>query len=54
MAHAYTAARNSKSAEAVASYYANDGVIIINNGDPWKGRARVIEMAEGSYADVLI
>ncbi len=52
MAHAYTAAWNSKSAVAVASHYANDGVIIINNGDPWKGRARVIEMAEGFYADV--
>jgi uncharacterized protein (TIGR02246 family) len=32
MAADYTAAWNSKSAEAVASFYAEDGEIIINNG----------------------
>lgn len=52
MAADYTAAWNSKSAEAVASFYAPDGQIIINRGDPWKGRARVQEMAAGFYADV--
>lgn len=52
MAADYTAAWNSKSAAAVASFYAEDGEIIINRGDPWTGRSRVREMAEGFYADV--
>ena len=41
MAADYAAAWNSKSAEAVASFYAEDGEIIINDGDPWSGRSRV-------------
>ncbi len=52
MAADYTAAWNSKSAEAVASFYALDGEITINNGDPWSGRSRVEDMAAGFYADV--
>ncbi len=52
MANEYTAAWNSKSAEAVASFYAEDGQIIINRGDPWQGRSRIAEMAAGFYADV--
>ena len=52
MARDYTAAWNSKSAEAVASFYAEDGEIVINRGDPWTGRAKVTEMAAGFYADV--
>lgn len=48
----YTAAWNSKSAEAVASFYADDGEIVINRGEPWTGRRRVQEMAAGFYADV--
>ncbi|MEM0990965.1 MAG: nuclear transport factor 2 family protein [Pseudomonadota bacterium] len=48
----YTAAWNSKKAEAVASFYAEDGEIIINRGDPWTGRSRVRDMAAGFYADV--
>lgn len=52
MAAAYTAAWNSKSAETVASFYAPEGEIIINRGDPWTGRARVRDMAAGFYADV--
>lgn len=48
----YTAAWNSKSAEAVASFYAPDGEIIINRGEPWKGRARVEQMAAGFFAAV--
>jgi uncharacterized protein (TIGR02246 family) len=48
----YTSAWNSKSADAVASFYAEDGSIIINNGDPWSGRSRVRDMAAGFYADV--
>lgn len=39
MANDYTAAWNSKSAEAVASFYAEDGQIVINRGEPWLGRA---------------
>ncbi len=52
MAEEYTAAWNSKSAARVASFYAEDGEIVINRGDPWSGRARVEEMAAGFYADV--
>ncbi len=48
----YTAAWNSKSAEAVASFYAADGEIVINRGEPWTGRSRVRDMAAGFYADV--
>ena len=52
IAAAYTAAWNSKSPEAVASFYAEDGVIVINRGEPWQGRSRVADMAAGFYADV--
>ena len=51
-AAAYTAAWNSGSAEAVASFYAEDGGIVINRGPPWGGRAGVRAMAEGFFADV--
>lgn len=49
---AYTAAWNSGSADAVASFYAEDGGIVINRGSPWKGRAGVAQMAAGFFADV--
>lgn len=52
IAHAYTAAWNSGDPNAVASFYAEDGEIIINHGDPWSGRSRVADMAAGFYADV--
>lgn len=52
MAQDYAAAWNSGSAEAVASFYAEDGEIVINRGDPWSGRSRVVEMAAGFFADV--
>ncbi|MGB3408912.1 MAG: nuclear transport factor 2 family protein [Jannaschia sp.] len=52
IADAYTAASNSKSAEAVASFYAVDGKVVINLGEPWCGRDRVQAMVEGFYADV--
>lgn len=52
IAEQYTAAWNSKSPDAVASFYAKEGEIIINRGDPWTGRSRVAEMASGFYADV--
>ncbi|MEO1284408.1 MAG: nuclear transport factor 2 family protein, partial [Pseudomonadota bacterium] len=52
IAQDYTKAWNSKSAEAVASFYAEDGEIVINRGEPWSGRARVQDMAAGFYRDV--
>ena len=48
----YTAAWNSGSAEAVASFFAEAGSIVINRGTPWMGRAGVQAMAEGFFADV--
>jgi uncharacterized protein (TIGR02246 family) len=52
MAEAYTAAWNSGSPEAVAAFYAQDGQIVINRGDPWVGRKGIAEMAAGFFADV--
>ena len=52
IAAAYTAAWNSGSAEAVASFYAPEGHIIINRGTSWQGRAGIAAMAEGFFADV--
>lgn len=52
IAQDYTTAWNSKSAEAVASFFAEDGEIVINRGEPWSGRARVKDMAAGFYQDV--
>lgn len=52
VADAYTAAWNSGSADAVAEFYAPDGRIVINRGQPWEGRAGVAAMAAGFYADV--
>lgn len=52
MAAAYTAAWNSGSPDAVASYYAPDGLIVINRGRPWVGRTGISEMAAGFFADV--
>lgn len=52
IAMAYTAAWNSGSAEAVASFYAEDGGIVINRGTPWEGRQGVAAMAAGFFADV--
>ncbi len=51
MAQAYTDAWNSGSAAAVAEFYAPDGQIVINRGEPWAGRARVADMAAGFFAD---
>jgi uncharacterized protein (TIGR02246 family) len=52
IAQAYTAAWNSGSPAAVAQFYAPDGRIVINRGEPWEGRARVAEMAAGFFSDV--
>lgn len=51
MAERYAAAWSSGSAEAVASFYAEDGRITINGGDPLVGRAAIAEMAAGFYAE---
>lgn len=52
MARDYTAAWNARSAAAVASFYAEDGRIVINRGEPWEGRTRVEATAAGFYAEV--
>lgn len=52
VADAYTAAWNSGSAAAVAEFYAPDGQIVINRGQPWEGRTGVAEMAAGFFRDV--
>jgi uncharacterized protein (TIGR02246 family) len=52
MAAAYTAAWNSGSPEGVAPFYAPDGHIGINRGEPWVGRNGIGEMAAGFFADV--
>ena len=48
----YTAAWNTGQAEAVASFFAETGGIVINRGPLWQGRAGVAAMAAGFYADV--
>ncbi len=52
LAEAYTAAWNTGSPVAVADFYAADGRIVINGGEPWEGRARVADMAAAFFADV--
>jgi uncharacterized protein (TIGR02246 family) len=52
LAEAYTAAWNSGSPDAVASFFAPDGQIVINRGKPWTGREGVAAMAAGFFADV--
>lgn len=52
MAKAYTAAWNSKSPEAVASFFAQDGEIVINRGGPSAGQTDIAAMAAGFFADV--
>lgn len=49
---AYTAAWNSKNPEAVASFFAENGQIVINRGTPWINRAGVRDMAAGFHRDV--
>ena len=43
---------NSGSVDAVASFYAPAGRIVINRGAPWEGRAGIAAMAAGFFADV--
>jgi len=50
-AAAYSKAWSSNDAGGVASFYATDGVISINGGEPLVGRAAIAEMAAGFYAE---
>lgn len=52
MAIDYTAAWNSKFAAAVASFFTEDGEIVVNNGELWRGRKGVEAITAGFYADV--
>jgi uncharacterized protein (TIGR02246 family) len=52
LAEAYTTAWNSGSPDAVASFFAPEGQIVINRGKPWIGREGVAAMAAGFFADV--
>ncbi len=52
VAEGYTAAWNTGDPQAVAAFYASDGRIIINRGEPSIGRAGVAQMAAGFFADV--
>ena len=52
VAAAYTAAWNMGRPEAVAAFFAPDGAIIINQGNPSHGRDGVAQMAAGFYADM--
>lgn len=45
----YTEAWCSRDPNAVAAFYAPDGRIVINDGDPSNGRAEVAEMAKGFF-----
>jgi uncharacterized protein (TIGR02246 family) len=52
IAEHYEAAWNSGNPAQVAACYAPNGGIIINRGTPWQGRAKIVEMAAGFFADV--
>jgi uncharacterized protein (TIGR02246 family) len=52
LAEAYTAAWNSGSPEGVAHFFAPNSSIVINNGEPWRGRGGVAQMAAGFFADI--
>jgi uncharacterized protein (TIGR02246 family) len=45
----YTAAWCSHDADAVASFFAKHGSIIVNDGDPAVGRAALAEVFQGSF-----
>ncbi len=56
-ARAYTEAWFSHVPEAVASFYAEDGRITINGGEPSNGRGEVTEMARGfigAFPDIIV
>jgi uncharacterized protein (TIGR02246 family) len=51
MAENYMKAWCSHDPNAVASFYAEDGRIIINDGEPSSGRSEIAEMAQSFYND---
>ncbi len=51
MAERYAAAWSSHSAEAVATFYEEDGRISINGGEALVGRAAIADMAQGFYGE---
>ncbi|MEM9909662.1 MAG: nuclear transport factor 2 family protein [Pseudomonadota bacterium] len=51
MAKAYAAAWSSGKPEAVVDFYHEDGGIIINGGEPIMGRAAMLDMVRGFYAE---
>lgn len=51
LARDYAIAWSSGDADDVASFYAKDGQISINRGEPLKGRAAIAEMARGFYSE---
>jgi len=50
-ARAYTEAWNSHDPARVAAFFASDGVITINDGEPYEGRDAVAAMASGFMRD---
>ena len=52
MAKAYAVAWSSKSPEAVAAFYAEDGRFCANLGETVRGRAAIEGMAAGFFADL--
>lgn len=46
----YADAWSSHDPARVADFYAEDGQIVINNGEPIRGRAAIADMAAGFYA----
>ncbi|WP_050602296.1 nuclear transport factor 2 family protein [Ruegeria sp. 6PALISEP08] len=51
LARDYAIAWSSGDGDAVAGFFAPDGQITINRGDPIEGRAAIADMARGFYAD---
>ena len=52
VAAGYTTAWNAGDPREVASFFAPNGAIVVNAGDPWRGRERIAEMAVGFFADI--
>lgn len=52
LTRAYTDAWNSSDPEQVAAFFAADGQIVINRGEPSRGRAEIAEMSAGFHSAV--
>lgn len=51
LARQYTEAWTSRKPDAVAGFYADDGQIVINDGEPHVGNEAIAAMAAGFYAE---